>query len=251
MDKMEAVKYFIERASQLHIDIRYPFGEAIDGNYEEITSAVDELEKEVYSIFDEPVELRYGASKVVIMSEEWDYVLKIPFNGAYTFLEDDYNEYCDNHDSEPQIKDYITFEKYRGADSEDGWDYCDAENNKYDKAEKAEVNQYFVKTEFLCFTNGGYPIYIQDRCRYRTSEDKSTDKSRKIASSRQAEYKDGGINSVLWIASFIDFYGEAEFEKLRVFLDSDEDLNGDLHDENVGYTMEGKPIILDYAGFNS
>ena len=251
MDKMEAVKYFIERVSRLHIDIRYPFGESLEGNYEEVTGAVDELEQEVYSIFDEPVELRYGASKVVIMSREWDYVLKIPFNGAYTFLEAEYNEYCDNHDSEPKMKDYITFEKYCGADSEDGWDYCDAENNKYDKAEEAKVNQYFAKTEFLCFTNGGYPVYIQEKCRYRISEDKSTDKSRNIASSRQAEYKDGGISSVLWIASFIDFYGEAEFEKLRIFLDSDEDLNGDLHDENVGYTMDGKPIILDYAGFNS
>lgn len=245
----EIINDLIMRLSNLELNIKDPFGEERSGNWDYEGDAYA-LQSHLRSLFDNDIEFRFGASKMVIMSDAWDFVLKIPFNGAYEFDECSYD---DDYEENPNVceDDYFVFERYSGADSECCWDYCDAEDNKYMKAEDAELEQYFAKTDFLCFSKYGYPIYIQQKCagcNYDKPRDHATFE---LAQDKISSRHSGGVYCAEWIADFITCYGEDEFDRLSEFLDSDDDLSSDLHYENVGYTMEGKPIIMDYAGFNS
>lgn len=253
MKNTELLNMIIDRMSNFELDIRDPFGEFTEET-NEMEGDVASFQDAIRHIFDDYfIEFMFGASKVVMICDEWDFVVKVPFNCEKYF--DDYTYEADQEASGDAWLDpdgYITVNKFYGADSETGWDYCDAEVNKYYNAEEAGVAQYFAETEFLCYTKGGYPVYIQEKCVTDLSTAKpASAKSKEIAKSRTYENTTGGIDSVTWVACFIDTFGEKEFDKLTKFTESDDDIKDDLHYRNVGYTMSGQPIIIDYAGFNS
>lgn len=60
-----------------------------------------------------------------------------------------------------------------------------------------------------------------------------------------------------WLAKVYDIYGELFLNKFTSYLESNRHLDyvanllEDMHKLNYGYDVEGRPIIFDYAGFNS
>lgn len=60
-----------------------------------------------------------------------------------------------------------------------------------------------------------------------------------------------------WLAKIYDIHGESFLNKFTKYLENNrqisyvDNLLGDMHGLNYGYDVEGRPIIFDYAGFNS
>ena len=95
--------------------------------------------------YKKPFDYATGATKGVLIFEQLGFVIKIPFcRNSEDY--DDYYECCN----------YFT-----GADTDNGWDYCEAEANKYQRAEEEGISMCFAKTEKIGEING-YPIYMQD-----------------------------------------------------------------------------------------
>lgn len=182
------------------------------------------------------IETATGASKVVAIYRGVPYVVKIPAIGEYRDDEEIEDEYVDK------------FYSFTGGAAERSWDYCAAEADIYREAVEAGFERYFAKTFFWKNTEGGYPLYIQERVNtgaWNYIEEPSA-ASKTIAESYDRFcYK---IRDIDWVASFIDFFGEFEFLRLSNFLEEHE-LN-DFHSGNLGYRLgTGEPIIFDYAGF--
>ena len=94
----------------------------------------------------------YGATKLVIILADCDFVIKIPFSGSYQEI---YQDETDSYEEE-----YIDFENAGFEDCE--WDYCKTEVNRYNLAKNAGIEKYFAKTEYIGMVNN-YPIYIQQK----------------------------------------------------------------------------------------
>lgn len=60
-----------------------------------------------------------------------------------------------------------------------------------------------------------------------------------------------------WLAKVYDIYGESFLNNFTNYIEENEQLDyiqkmlGDMHGLNYGYDVEGRPIIFDYAGFDS
>lgn len=180
-----------------------------------------------------------GATKLVLMPREFEFVVKIPFFG------EDWDE---------TNEEYIQFS---GADEPEGWNYCEVESILYSKAEAEEVDKYFLETRCIGFVKG-YPIYAQELAStlYEIKEDSSFNNSEKT------EIKKGKAKvrsfcrrrnthcfNVTWVKDFIDFYGEEAWCKLDQFIYNYKVC--DLHTSNIGYNTMGAPVIMDYAGYSS
>ena len=128
-----------------------------------------------------------GASKVVLVFTNSDYVVKIPFKG----------ELCDGHDCENScdrdcscsqcsrrsvvvVESCDEFTGARIGESEYSWDYCAAEQFFYEKAVVAGVEEFFIKTIFIGEFNG-HPIYLQEKVEVYgyNSQTKSSKNSKK------------------------------------------------------------------------
>lgn len=170
----------------------------------------------------------YGATKGVLIFDDLDFVIKIPFSGYY----------IDN--------DYIGF-----TGSEFGWNYCEDEIKYFNLAKEQNVEQFFVQTSYLTSIDG-YPIYIQNyipeiglRCSdyaIKTSEESKT-KVRSICEEKNLTLP----MNVQWLGRALEYYGEEALVKLLIFI---KNLHlDDFHSDNIGFIGK-RPIILDYAGFN-
>lgn len=201
------------------------------------------------------IEYDIGATKIVFFERNSDFVIKVPFCGAegnnyYTRTLED-NCYTYRWDGERTIhKSYSEYEfiPFSGANCENGWDYCAAEVNAYEKAKKAGIEYLFAKTEFLgdvC----GYPIYSQEKATmydFYTSTSERTKESLDMANEKiigRCPFR-----SITWIADFISYYNEALFDELCDFL-AENNIN-DMHSGNIGYIGD-VPVLVDYAGYHS
>ena len=177
-----------------------------------------------------------GATKLVIIPENRDYVIKIPFNGKYDY----------NWDSRED-----GFISFYGAE-EDGWgdDYCAAEQLFYHRAEEAGYAEFFLKTEFEG-NMYGYPIYtqkkVEDFCNYTPDEIQASYSS---GDSRKS-LKSNMIASLpyYWTAACLTAFNE-DLEKLNDFISflKETGILSDLHTGNLGF-VNNKPVIVDYGGF--
>ena len=181
----------------------------------------------------------YGASKVVFFPLDGDYVVKIPFTGKVY-----YNVTTWDNDGEEQFVDYDTND-FSEADCENGWDYCEAEVNRYYVAVEHGFGHFFAKTECIGDING-FPIYVQERCATLNKAKCCSEESLKSAEDLRDSYSNCAINSQ-WLGSVLEAYGEDETIALLKFLD--EEGWSDFHSGNVGY-LNGKPVIFDYSDFN-
>ena len=185
------------------------------GTFDEIDEA------EFYPVVVQPFSEKYkkpfdyatGATKGVLIFEQLGFVIKIPFcrNSEDCYYNSAYGEYecC-----------YFT-----GADTDNGWDYCEAEANKYKRAEEEGLAQCFAKTKKIGDIDG-YPIYMQEL----------------------ADIYKSIMFNLEWLSDAFHYYGEKVFHKLLEFIRT-VGIN-DLHDGNIGY-IGNRPVLVDYSSFDS
>lgn len=165
----------------------------------------------------ENISYSYGASKFVIVDEDSDWVLKIPF--------------CDK-----------------------AYDYCALEAENYKKAVEAGVEEGFAACYFLMEYEGA-PCYIMEKvsCDEETIEGDFYE----IGSNRLSSEMDeeeiysylGSMDGVEIVDQLLDFYYEEGFlKKVNIFL-SQNKIN-DLHIGNVGYRGTNL-VFVDYSGFHN
>lgn len=195
--------------------------------YDDIIIPLDKVEKGT-------IQYDSGATKLVLWIPNFDeYVVKIPFTGLYEsiWIEED----------EEYVEDY---QEYFGA--YDGWDYCYVETSLYADAVREGVDQFFLKTSLLGHIKG-HPIYIQPRAvefyaiPHKISLEEKQE-SNKICRECRVSLKPE------WVLDAVKCYGLPQVKKLFAFI---HEYNiEDLHGNNLGYYND-KPVIIDYAGFNS
>lgn len=175
----------------------------------------------------------YGASKFVLIPDNYDFVIKIPFKGTYYHTsEEDWDE--------------DGFERFIYADSDNGWDYCEAETKRYELAENKGFNQFLAKTELLGYIND-YPVYIQEKCVIFSQTDalsyhSNEEKSKTIATLGKRDF---WIN-IDWLTDVRLYYGEDAFWFFINFI-RDEEWD-DLREDNIGY-IGSQPVLVDYSGY--
>ena len=196
-----------------------------------------------YQLRDSQIEaqIECGISKLVIIPENSNFVIKIPFNGMY--------HCCWNEDDEDSYGEE-EFEYYYNACAPDTSDYCWDEVIKIDKAYSMGFGKFFPETAFLK-EKDGHRTYIQEKvrtARYFNPDDIPED-SRKKVESLSRYYKK--CNNT-WLAAVIEFYGEdywIDFCDWDFNIANDMNILSDMHSDNYGYDMNGRPIILDASGF--
>lgn len=178
-----------------------------------------------------------GASKWVFIPFGCAWVLKIPFRGEKSY---DYDDYTD--------EGTVRFNVFSGAgDCE--WNYCELEAVNYDNAVDEGLDKYFAKTFYYGTTKGGYPVYIQEKCSYTCPTGSRPSEASYSKAEKYEKSLECCIEDVKWAAAFIERYGEEEYERLNDFLYSLEGLN-DLTYRNIGFNMQGLPVLIDFSGFN-
>lgn len=187
--------------------------------------------------YKKPFDYATGATKGVLIFEQLGFVIKIPFcrNTEDCYYNSAYGEYecC-----------YFT-----GADTDNGWDYCEAEADKYERAETEGLAQCFAKTEKIGDIDG-YPIYMQELADIYKSIDYQS--SHTEEDSRQVSSICNSNNfymfNIEWLSDAFHYYGEKVFHKLLEFIRT-VGIN-DLHDGNIGY-IGNRPVLVDYSSFDS
>lgn len=200
----------------------------------------------------------YGATKIVIMPKNMDFVVKIPFLGHVIEEEPDVDcsecpyrdeNGCDSccYDSEWVFREFCL-----AGDIFDEWDYCKAEKDRYNHAKEFGLEKALAETQ-LWFVVNNYPIYIQPKCsifsqggRSKTDLTEITDEKRKTIRSKCDE-QDVHCFNVTWLCDLLEYFGDVYFEQFLSFL-KENNYNRDLHSSNIGY-LNGKPVLVDYSGF--
>jgi hypothetical protein len=202
-------------------------------------------EADFYSIVVQPFSEKYkkpfdyatGATKGVLIFEQLGFVIKIPFC-------------CNSEDCEYNSA-YGEYEccYFTGADTDNGWDYCEAEANKYERAKEEGLAQCFAKTKKIGDIDG-YPIYMQELADIYKSIDYQS--SHTEEDSRQVSSICNSNNfymfNIEWLSDAFHYYGEKMFHKLLEFIRT-LGIN-DLHDGNIGY-IGNRPVLVDYSSFDS
>lgn len=202
-------------------------------------------EADFYSIVVQPFSEKYkkpfdyatGATKGVLIFEQLGFVIKIPF--------------CRNSEDCEYNSTYGEYEccYFTGADTDNGWDYCEAEANKYERAEEEGLAQCFAKTKKIGDIDG-YPIYMQELADIYKSIDYQS--SHTEEDSRQVSSICNSNNFYMfnleWLSDAFHYYGEKVFHKLLEFIRT-VGIN-DLHDGNIGY-IGNRPVLVDYSSFDS
>ena len=212
------------------------------GNYDDDEyAAMDSLELDVYSnLLNDRFEFFNGISKCVIVLEDSDFVVKIPFNGAYQTI---WNK------DEEEVVDFLHFTEANDINHPDatGWDYCENELIKYEKAQEEGFGKFFAHTEFYRNVSG-HPTYLQEKVVPYSYNDGGP-----ILPSQQAmkRYENSdvvprGRTPADWAALLFDFYDAEEVNAFWEYAD-DNGLTNDLHSENIGFAQDGRPILLDWA----
>ena len=129
------------------------------------------------------------------------------------------------------------------------WDYCRLESVIYQLAVEEGLGAYFAEEAYLG-SIGDSPVYYQTRCiplTEMTIDRDSREYEKKASISRKTcEKLHIYCFDEMWIADFLEIYGEEEFKRLNDFLERYE--ISDLRRCNIGY-LDNAPILFDYSGF--
>ena len=176
----------------------------------------------------------YGATKLVIIINEEDYVIKIPFNST--------ENWNDDYDENP-------YGPFYGAPAATCWDYCEVEKERFALAKENHFDKFFAETVLSYVTNNDIRIYTQPKC-----EICSICPARKTNSNKNfkffREWYDGEyvpIDSVNWLNTFIDFYGLDALKNFLHFLEKN-DWADDLSNNNIGF-YKVYPVLIDYSSY--
>ena len=184
------------------------------------------------------IEVCHGVSKMAIIIPGCSLVIKIPFNGKW-YSDSTWNEEKQCYEEKEDL--FEPFYEYE--------DYCALEESVYQNAEAAGFEQYLAKTSFYKTIKNCY-VYVQEKVYTLYSDKASTpsEGSRKKIDERNDEY----LGSKDWSACFIDFFGEEAFENFYHYCEYEGKvcIANDLHSGNIGFRVDGSPVILDYSGWN-
>lgn len=227
MDVIEEVKEIITQ----HLNIPADFGisEESEDNYSYLEDFCDGW------LFDNCI-IENGATKLVILSKNLDYVIKVPFNGFYKWDEENFEE---------NFVEYID-----AADTmipSAAWDYVQNEVDKYSIAKESNYEKFFAKTEKI-IEHMNHPIYIQEKVTLITETEKEPSKMAKASFKNEKWDKNRYLCPSKWTELAIDYYGEEEVQNFFSFL-RETGLDDDLHSRNVGIRKDGSPCIFDYSGY--
>ena len=181
---------------------------------------------------DFPCTYACGVSKLAVLPEEEDFVIKIPFKGR--------GLKCDDEFVNANRSDWHY------------WDYCYTELMYYHEAKvKHHAAAVLAKPHFIGYVHG-YPIYVQQKAetfksRYGDSfyykMDDSADSRRKQRSVQSiCDSYDMDTFNMKWLTDVFDYYGSKQFNEFMNFINMIED----LHDNNVGYIGD-RPVIIDFS----
>lgn len=199
-----------------------------------------------YLISDIPIDnfnYETGATKCVIIPDDADFVIKIPFNAIISS--------CLSCEKE---KDYFNctqsccpFNHFKCGGGLNHDNYCALEEELYNKV-KTEYSQFidfFLPTTKICEVDD-YPIYIQKKAEVFENKIYSTSENSK----KKVESCNFPVSAPIeWLAKCLEDM-DNNLEMYYDFLSMLNKLgmNGDLHRGNVGY-YNGHAVLIDYAGF--
>jgi len=166
-----------------------------------------------------------GITKLVLIPEKSDYVIKIPYKGDYSGYEFDAANRIQGHE----------------------WDYCLTENMIYYLAKKYRLNKFFAKTKPILKINN-YQIYAQERVEQHppfVSSRKEREEMYELCWQKEIDFVSAAL--IYWLISVKRYYGKEEMLSLLYFLKKYK--IEDLHKGNYGW-KSGAPVLLDYSGFN-
>ena len=180
-----------------------------------------------------------GVSKAVLISKEVNSVLKVPFLGMWY---DNYNNETEEYDE--------YWQDFHGVP--DG-DYCMREVEIYEAAEEAGIEMFFAKTELFGWLDCGLPVYKQTKVIPLNEINRSEIRQpSKKSISKVKELYNYNMLDMQWKALALDYYGEELLQKFFNFIGNEFPACGnDMHMGNYGYTLDGKPVLLDYSGYES
>lgn len=177
--------------------------------------------------------LASGVTKLVIVLSSLNYVIKIPYSGEWSV----------NYDDDELI--FTPFEYANDLAEFDihnsNWDYCENEVTKYNIAKEHGFADFFPETVYV-----GNGVYAQEKCMEIDEEEYTpSESSRALCRTNWKHFR--GIDAD-WVALAIDWYG---FDRVMKFFDFIDEyrMNEDLHRGNIGFRMNGAPIILDFSGY--
>ena len=213
------------------------------------------------------VTISMGATKLVLIPEKENFVLKIPFFGRYCEVWKENEDYTlsysdpdyDSSEAGYYDNEFYPFELAAVREGDAIWDYCAAETTIYELAEAEGLESYFAAEYLLGFIQET-PVYVQDKvC---ACEDATLSPYRSLNSAdakRVRHYLSNGSPERcvkfpnMWINHFIRVYGEEELNRLVEFLILHK-INDDWHMGNLAYIEDDAeypiPIILDYSNYN-
>lgn len=156
--------------------------------------------------------LECGATKAVIIDEDYDYVLKIPFL------------------------------------MESGWDYCQIELENYISAKQDNLEAYFAETFYLGEYEG-VQCYASKKADCDDIEGRVSDEIREsypdMSDEEFSSYIDNSWTEEV-VAEAMENYAGDDWGRLYDFL-NDNNIN-DLHYGNVGY-INGSLVYIDFSGY--
>lgn len=171
-----------------------------------------------------------GASKGVIIDDDLDYVIKIPFL---------YSEYYNRAKDKMELSNFDN--------------YCSYEEAVYNCAGTYGLNDFFAESFFLGYFHN-VPIYLMKRMDASCERCSDTVISGLVesgldeneASDKYYEALEENDTDLVRLL-FSLYYDEDEVDDLIDFLDRQQ--VNDLHDGNIGFDSHDNPVLIDYSGY--
>lgn len=229
-NKVREVMEIVENYLGSNCDGLYINQDAIyDGDYQVLLSCFDSdnptiVETEEYD------EIKMGASKMVIVPFNKDYVIKIPFTHIYTYDSDEEEYYF-----EGEVK----------------VDICALEDEIYAGASK-ELQSILMPNIYIGKFNNRVPIYIQKKIDTLGCERDGAAilyNNTNMASRRIVRYISAHFYCSITSDSLAPMLHTLGITKMKKLLNELGDLS-DLHRGNWGFLKDGSLAIIDYGGFN-
>lgn len=272
-------------AFKKHLDLTVEtrWGDPDEGYFDpDEENSIEDANKYIHDIMTQvmdeiPFPLNYtinnGASKIVIVFKQFDWVVKIPFTGQWTHsqhyypytqrefllefpdstIDDYYHERDQWYEENPGYDEFCYFtgggHKNRDEEYINEWDYCDTEVDCYNQAEKDGYGDVFLKCKYVGRAKNGYPVYIQKKGNTFYDVDELEKPSHNsimnaatISKDLRLPFKD------TWIACCIELYGIEKAKSILKYLKEKHYID-DMHPANYGFDNKNRPVLIDYSNF--
>ena len=191
----------------------------IDFSHFSSVKEIEDIITEKKIFLNTPFKITAGATKVVIIFLNENFVIKIPFKGFTNYL-----------------NKYYTFPNY-----------CKKEKEIYEKAIYNNLEEHFIPCYYLGkIGKKGKSISIYSQKKVTVLEDKVT---QSFLKTDQILDESELSQSKTWNSDFIKNYSYDKYQDLINFLFNENNIN-DFHSGNIGYYQK-KPVIFDFGGYSA